>query len=192
MTLIRANPSSESAFWGDSLEEGLMEKKFKAMSCRFWKQATNMYWKLKLILVFLKSLAQAFSAKCIYEIPWISTRWVRFLYCRRTKPWRTNLSRAETILPEPGFKPGAAGWEARMLPLSYTSPLDLLHYKRGEKLHLGPFPVGPNVVAPTCIDRNKGVFVDDNFRSKNCWLGWILFHKRTIATGWFLFGLNFH
>ena len=27
------------------------------------------------------------------------------------------------ILAEPGFKPGAAGWEAKMLPLCYTAPL---------------------------------------------------------------------
>ena len=29
-------------------------------------------------------------------------------------------------MAEPGFKPGVAGWEARMLPLRYAAPLQTL------------------------------------------------------------------
>ena len=48
-----------------------------------------------------------------------STRWVQFQYCSQNNQWRGKIS------AEPGFEPGAAWWEARMLPLSYECPLPL-------------------------------------------------------------------
>ena len=31
-------------------------------------------------------------------------------------------TKSQIFLHEPGFEPGAAGWEARMLPLKYAAP----------------------------------------------------------------------
>ena len=49
--------------------------------------------------------------------PRLSTRKVWSQYCSQTKQSR------EEITAEPGFEPGAAGWEARILPLCYAAPI---------------------------------------------------------------------
>ena len=46
--------------------------------------------------------------------PLLSTKWVQSQYCPKLS------SKEKKILVEPGFKPGAAGWEARMLTLCYA------------------------------------------------------------------------
>ena len=69
---------------------------------------------------FCSSQLRPFAADCICEIPCISTRWVLSL---NTDHELSNMQYwEEKISAEPGFKPRAAWWEARMLPLCYAPP----------------------------------------------------------------------
>ena len=69
-------------------------------------------------------MAKAFTANCICEISCLSTSWVGSL---NTVHELSNIEKKK-ISAEPGFEPGAAGWEAWMLPLCYAAPLELFFF----------------------------------------------------------------